>query len=69
MFADGAGGFHLMGNWDNPPLRERPSSGQGLPDNPLAIADVPAVLARTSGRGVGSVRRLVMSHRTASCPG
>ena len=43
MFADGAGGFHLMGNWDNPPLRERPSSGQGLPDNHLAIADVPAV--------------------------
>lgn len=43
MFADGAGAFHLMGDWDYLPMRERSTSGEGLPDDQLAIISFPAV--------------------------
>lgn len=43
MFADGAGAFHLMGDWDYLPMRERSTSGEGLPDDQLAILSFPAV--------------------------
>ena len=43
MFADGAGVFHLMGDWDYLPMRERSTSGEGLPDDQLAIISFPAV--------------------------
>ncbi|NIZ11524.1 ABC transporter substrate-binding protein [Pseudooceanicola sp. HF7] len=43
MFADGAGAFHLMGDWDYLPMRERSSSGEGLPDDQLAIVNFPAI--------------------------
>lgn len=43
MFADGAGAFHLMGDWDYLPMRERSTSGEGLPDDQLAIFSFPAV--------------------------
>ena len=43
MFADGAGAFHLMGDWDYLPMRERSTSGDGLPDEQLAIISFPAV--------------------------
>ncbi|PJE26918.1 carbohydrate ABC transporter substrate-binding protein, CUT1 family [Pseudooceanicola antarcticus] len=43
MFADGAGAFHLMGDWDYLPMRERSTSGEGLPDDQLAIVNFPAI--------------------------
>ncbi|MFN3525306.1 MAG: ABC transporter substrate-binding protein [Paracoccus sp. (in: a-proteobacteria)] len=43
MFADGAGAFHLMGDWDYLPMRERSTSGEGLPDDQLAVISFPAV--------------------------
>lgn len=43
MFADGAGAFHLMGDWDYLPMRARSTSGKGLPDEQLAIMAFPAV--------------------------
>ncbi|WP_304615610.1 ABC transporter substrate-binding protein [Paracoccus sp. (in: a-proteobacteria)] len=43
MFADGAGAFHLMGDWDYLPMRERSTSGEGLPDEQLAIISFPTV--------------------------
>ncbi|MCA0942515.1 extracellular solute-binding protein [Salipiger pacificus] len=43
MFADGAGAFYLMGDWDYLPMRERSTSGEGLPDDQLAIVNFPAV--------------------------
>jgi raffinose/stachyose/melibiose transport system substrate-binding protein len=43
MFADGAGVFHLMGDWDYLPMRERSTSGEGLPDDQLAIISFPTV--------------------------
>ena len=43
MFADGAGAFHLMGDWDYLPMRERSTSGEGLPDDQLAIISFPTV--------------------------
>lgn len=43
MFADGAGAFYLMGDWDYLPMRERSTSGKGLPDDQLAIVNFPAV--------------------------
>lgn len=43
MFADGAGAFHLMGDWDYLPMRERSTSGQGLPDDQLAIISFPTI--------------------------
>ncbi|SMD05738.1 carbohydrate ABC transporter substrate-binding protein, CUT1 family [Fulvimarina manganoxydans] len=43
MFADGAGAFHVMGDWDYLPMRERSTSGEGLPDSQLAIMTFPVV--------------------------
>lgn len=43
MFADGEGAFHLMGDWDYLPMRERSTSGEGLPDEQLAIISFPAI--------------------------
>ncbi|QDA36367.1 extracellular solute-binding protein (plasmid) [Paracoccus liaowanqingii] len=43
MFADGAGAFHLMGDWDYLPMRERSTSGEGLPDDQLAILSFPTL--------------------------
>lgn len=43
MFADGEGAFHLMGDWDYLPMRERSTSGKGLPDEQLAIISFPTI--------------------------
>ncbi|MCR9110822.1 MAG: extracellular solute-binding protein [Rhodobacteraceae bacterium] len=43
MFADGAGAFYLMGDWDYLPMRGRSTSGKGLSDDQLAIVNFPAV--------------------------
>ncbi|WP_417741954.1 ABC transporter substrate-binding protein [Salipiger sp.] len=43
MFADGGGAFYLMGDWDYLPMRERSTSGEGLPDDQLAIVNFPAI--------------------------
>lgn len=51
MFADGAGVFHLMGDWDYLPMRERSTSGEGLPDDQLAIISFPAVEAPVAEGG------------------
>ncbi len=43
MFADGAGAFHLMGDWDYLPMRGRSTTGEGLSDDQLAIITFPAI--------------------------
>ncbi|MGR3821775.1 MAG: ABC transporter substrate-binding protein [Salipiger marinus] len=43
MFADGKGALHLMGDWDYLPMRGRSQSGEGLPDDQMAIISFPAV--------------------------
>ncbi|ETX14288.1 ABC transporter substrate-binding protein [Roseivivax halodurans JCM 10272] len=42
MFADGAGAFYLMGDWDYLPMRERSTSG-GLSDEELKIITFPVI--------------------------
>lgn len=43
MFADGAGAFYLMGDWDYMPMRARSQSGKGLPDSQLGIISFPTI--------------------------
>lgn len=43
MFADGKGAFHLMGDWDYLPMRGRSQSGEGLPDDQLAVMSFPMI--------------------------
>ncbi|WOI57829.1 ABC transporter substrate-binding protein [Palleronia sp. LCG004] len=43
MFADGAGAFHLMGDWDYLPMRGRATDGEGLSDEQLAIMPFPVI--------------------------
>ncbi|OSP53920.1 ABC transporter substrate-binding protein [Pseudoruegeria sp. SK021] len=51
MFADGAGALHLMGEWDYLPMRGRSQSGEGLPDDQLAIIAFPAIVDPVSAGG------------------
>ena len=51
MFADGNGALHLMGDWDYLPMRGRSQSGEGLPDEQLAIISFPAVADPVSEDG------------------
>lgn len=54
MFADGEGAFHLMGDWDYLPMRERSTSGEGLPDEQLAIFSFPVLADPVSEGGEGA---------------
>lgn len=54
MFADGDAAFHLMGDWDYLPMRARSQSGEGLPDEQLAIIEFPAVEDPVAPGGEGA---------------
>lgn len=54
MFADGKGAFYLMGDWDYEPMKERSSSGKGLPDSQLAIMNFPVVKDPVNAGGGGA---------------
>lgn len=43
MFADAKGAMHLLGDWDYLAMRRRSQSGEGLPDDPLAILSFPMI--------------------------
>lgn len=43
MFGDGEAAFHLMGDWDYIPSKERSSSGEGVPDQHLEFIRFPSI--------------------------
>lgn len=43
MFGDGEAAFELMGDWDYLPMKARSRSGQGLPDDQMALINFPAL--------------------------
>lgn len=43
MFGDGEAAFHLMGDWDYLPSKERSMSGEGVPDENLEFLPFPSV--------------------------
>ena len=66
MFADGAGAFSLMGDWDYLPMRERSTSGKGLPDEQLAIVNFPAISSPVAEGGdaatLGGINGWAVTH-------
>lgn len=54
MFADGEGAFYLMGDWDYLPMRERSTSGEGLPDDQLGILNFPVISDPVAEGGAGA---------------
>ena len=53
MFADGAGAFYLMGDWDYLPMRERSTSG-GLSDDEMRIVSFPTIADPVTEGGDGA---------------
>ncbi|ETX12732.1 hypothetical protein OCH239_17450 [Roseivivax halodurans JCM 10272] len=53
LFGDGKGAFHFMGDWDYSVARDRSSSGEGVPDEDLAMLSFP-VIADPVAEGGGS---------------
>ncbi|SFE74697.1 ABC transporter substrate-binding protein [Roseivivax sediminis] len=53
MFADGAGAFYLMGDWDYLPMRERSTDG-GLSDEELRIISFPTIADPVTEGGDGA---------------
>ncbi|GHB05825.1 ABC transporter substrate-binding protein [Modicisalibacter luteus] len=43
MFGDGEAAFHLMGDWDYLPSKQRSMSGEGVPDEDLRFISFPTV--------------------------
>ncbi|MCE9682777.1 ABC transporter substrate-binding protein [Halomonas alkalisoli] len=43
MFGDGEAAFHLMGDWDYMPSKQRSMSGEGVPDENLEFLRFPAI--------------------------